>query len=47
MNVWVMHMMQRKERRKEIGNFREHHVVRDSVVGIATDYDLDGTGIKI
>jgi len=39
-------MMQRKERRKETGNVHEYHVGRESVVGIATDYGLDGTEIK-
>ena len=38
--------MQRKERRKKTGNVHEHHVGRDSVVGIATNYGLDGPGIE-
>jgi hypothetical protein len=39
-------MIQRKERRKKTGNVHEHHVDRDSVVSIVTDYGLDGSGIE-
>jgi len=39
--------MQRKERRKKTGNVHEHHVRRDSVVSITTDYGLDGPGLEI